>query len=353
VGDGRQDDRRADLAGAERRARDARGELETILERAQNAGKKTGNVTTAELTDATPAVLNAHISQRGCQGPEDTVELCPAEATGAGGLGSIAEQTVDHRVDVLLGGGKARFDQTIAGGDDDGRTVLEKAEADGYDVVTDAAGLAAVQRGGKAPLLGLFTPGTMTTEWTGPQATLGAGTPAQRCEEGNRPANEPSLPDMTRKALGLLDGAENGFFLQVEGASIDKQDHAANACAQIGETVAFDDAVAVALDYQKRHPDTLIVVTADHAHTSQIVAEDTEGADDPTGYSNNVITEDGQTMRVTYGTAGGNPAAATPPSQQHTGSVVPAFASGPGAAAALGTNDHTGLFEVLQGGRAR
>jgi alkaline phosphatase len=158
---------------------------------------------------------------------------------------------------------------------------------------------------------------------------------------------------MTRKALGLLDGAKDGFVLQVEGASIDKQDHAANACAQIGETVAFDDTVAVALEYQKRHPDTLIVVTADHAHTSQIVAEDTEGADDPTGYSNNVITKDGQTMRVTYGTAGGNPAAAAPPSQQHTGSVVPAFASGPGAAAVLGTNDHTGLFEVLQGGRAR
>jgi alkaline phosphatase len=91
------------------------------------------------------------------------------------------------------------------------------------------------------------------------------------------------------------------------------------------------------------------VVTADHAHTSQIVGEDTTGANDPTGYSSNLITKDGQTMRITYGTAGGNPAAAVPPSHQHTGSVVPIWGSGPGAAAILGTTDHAHLFEVLQG----
>jgi alkaline phosphatase len=173
----------------------------------------------------------------------------------------------------------------------------------------------------------------------------------------NRPANEPSLADMTRKALELLSsdkagkggGNDRGFFLQVEGASIDKQDHAANACAQIGETVAFDDAIGVALQFQKTHQDTLIVVTADHSHTSQIVAEDTSGTGDPTGYSDNLTTRDGQTMRITYGTAGGNPAAAAPPSMQHTGSVVPVWASGPGAAKVLGTTDHTDSFALLQG----
>jgi alkaline phosphatase len=154
---------------------------------------------------------------------------------------------------------------------------------------------------------------------------------------------------MTSKALELLDRSEKGFFLQVEGASIDKQDHAANACAQIGETIAFDDAIGVAMDYQATHPDTLVVVTADHSHTSQIVSEDSEGADDPTGYSNNLTTADGQTMRVTYGTAGGNPAAAVPPSQQHTGAAVPVWAAGPQASAVLGTNDHTDKFALLQG----
>ena len=134
---------------------------------------------------------------------------------------------------------------------------------------------------------------------------------------------------MTTKALSLLQGDKDGFFLQVEGASIDKQDHAANACAQIGETVAFDEAIGVALDYQRKHPDTLVVVTADHSHTSQIVGEDTTGNDNPTGYSNNLITADDQMMRVTYGTAGGTARPAAPPSQQHTGAAVPVMAHRP------------------------
>jgi alkaline phosphatase len=285
------------------------------------------------------------MSLRGCQGPNDTRTTCPTETKAAGGLGSIAEQTVDHKVDVLLGGGRARFEQPLAAG---GTTnVVDYAKSKGYQYVTDAAGLEAARS--NKPLLGLFTPVNMTTEWNGPIATLGDGTPAQRCATNNRPANEPSLPAMTTKALSLLQGDKDGFFLQVDGASIDKQDHAANACAQIGETVAFDQAIGVAMDYQASHPDTLVVVTADHSHTSQIVAEDSEGEDNPTGYSNNLTTKDGQTLRITYGTAGGNPAAAAPPSQQHTGSVVPIWGRGPGAAAVLGTTDHTALFRVLQG----
>jgi alkaline phosphatase len=326
--------------------------LTTVLERAQKQGKKTGNVSTAEITDATPAVLDSHVSQRGCQGPTDAVALCPTEVKSAGGLGSIAEQTVDHKVDVVLGGGRNRFTQPISGGPDNGKTVEQSAARQGYTEVNDAAGLAGLRRSDR-PVLGLFTGGNMTTEWNGPTATRGDGTPAQRCDTNHRPASEPSLPAMTKKAIDLLQGDRDGFFLQVEGASIDKQDHAANACAQIGETIAFDNAIRVAQEYARSHPDTLIVVTADHAHTSQIVAEDSSGTGNPTGYSNNLTTADGQTLRVTYGTAGGVAPPAAPPSQQHTGSVVPAFASGPGAAAVLGTNDHTDLFEVLGGGHGR
>ena len=101
---------------------------------------------------------------------------------------------------------------------------------------------------------------------------------AERCARRTRPATaaQPHLSDMASKAISLLDKessfSRKGFFLQIEGASIDKQDHAANPCGQIGETVEFDKAVKVALDYQKRNPDTLIIVTADHGHTSQIVA---------------------------------------------------------------------------------
>jgi alkaline phosphatase len=124
--------------------------------------------------------------------------------------------------------------------------------------------------------------------------------------------------------------ALRGFFLQVEGASIDKQDHAANACSQLGETVAFDKAIGVALDDQRSHPDTLVVVTADHAHTSQIASEDAEGDGLPTGYSTNLLTKDGQTLSLTYGTAGfGGPGAAPRPRSQV--SSTPARSSPSGA----------------------
>jgi alkaline phosphatase len=322
----------------------------TVLELAQRAGKKVGDVSTAEITDATPAVLASHISLRGCQGPED-MDDCASEKKDAGGLGAIAEQEVDHKVDVLLGGGRNRFEQTITGGDDAGQTVVESAQGKGYRYLTDADGLAALKRSRK-PVLGLFSAGNMSLEWSGPAATTGKGNDPVACTEDQRPANEPSLADMTAKAIELLE-SRKGFFLQVEGASIDKQDHAANACGQLGETVAFDEAIGVALDYQRSHPDTLVVVTADHAHTSQIVAEDAEGQGLPTGYSTNLLTKDGQTLSLTYGTAGfGGPGAAPAaqiPSQQHTGSVVPVWGKGPGSLGVLGTNDHTDLFDTLGG----
>lgn len=324
--------------------------LKTVLELAQKRGMKVGDVSTAEITDATPAVLASHISLRGCQGPAD-MAACPLETKAAGGLGSIAEQEVDHKVDVLLGGGRNRFTPTISGGPDSGKTVIESAQAKGYRYVTDTAGLSAVSNANK-PVLGLFNPSNMSLEWSGPAASLGKGNAPAPCSENQRPASEPSLAAMTQKSIELLEN-RRGFFLQVEGASIDKQDHATNACGQIGETVAFDKAIGVALDYQRRHPDTLIVVTADHSHTSQIVGEDASGAGVPTGYSTNLTTKDGQTLSLTYGTAGyGGPGAApvaAPPSQQHTGAAVPVWASGPGGLAVLGTNDHTDLFDVLGG----
>jgi alkaline phosphatase/streptomycin-6-phosphatase len=262
---------------------------------------------------------------------------CPTEAKAAGGLGAIAEQEVDHKVDVLLGGGRARFEQPITGGPDAGKTVVQSAQGKGYQYVTDASGLNAAHA--NKPVLGLFTAGNMSLEWSGPGASLGKGNTAAPCTENQRPANEPSLADLTRKAIGLLEN-RHGFFLQVEGASIDKQDHATNACGQIGETVAFDRAIGVALDYQRSHPDTLVVVTADHGHTSQIVSEDASGTGLPTGYSTNLLSKDGQTLTMTYGTAGFGGAGAAPvavaPSQQHTGTVVPVWGNGPGALAVLG-----------------
>lgn len=137
--------------------------FKTVLELAQKRGLKVGNVSTAEITDATPAVLASHISLRGCQGPAN-MAACPTETKAAGGLGSIAEQEVDHKVDVLLGGGRARFTQAITGGPDSGKTVVESAQGKGYQYVTDASGLAAITNA-KKPVLGLFNDGNM--RWSG------------------------------------------------------------------------------------------------------------------------------------------------------------------------------------------
>jgi alkaline phosphatase len=321
----------------------------TILELAQRAGYKTGNVSTAELTDATPAVLNSHINDRGCQGPANMANCAPSRKEN-GGPGSIAEQTVDHHVNVLLGGGLGRFQQVITGGPHAGKTVVESASLQGYSVVYDAANLEAAD---SDRVLGLFNAGNMSLEWGGLQAVPfpGSGLPGgQTCSENQRPANEPSLAEMTTKAIDLLDDRSGrnwnrrGFFLQVEGASIDKQDHVENPCQQIGETIAFDRAIRVAVRYAETHPDTLIIVTADHAHTSQIVpVPGTEPLGRPGNLSTLLTKGDGSMMTINYATRPHGQ------SQDHTGSQVRIAAQGPHAANVVGVTNQTDLFHTLAG----
>jgi alkaline phosphatase len=212
-------------------------------------------------------------------------------------------------------------------------------------------------------VLGLFNPGNMTTEWNG-QLAQTVRTGPQRCNEAFRATtapNEPRLADMTSKAISLLEKAakrnrgDEGFFLQVEGASIDKQDHASNPCAQIGETVEFDRAVQVALAYAKKHPDTLVIVTADHSHTSQIIPQAGAspgrtsvliGTDAAPGETSCVVPSDGRAstapgcITVNYATSTGG-------SQAHTGSTVRVAAVGPQAANVLGLVDQTELFDLM------
>lgn len=311
----------------------------TILERAKAAGFRTGDVSTAELQDATPAVLAAHVVNRDCKGPQETTVKCPANAKEKGGAGSIAEQMIQVAPDVLLGGGQKYFDQTVQAGRYQGLRVLQQAQASGYRVVTTATALAAAKPGG--PLLGVFAPGNMDLEWVGPTPTP-TGTPSGNCTPNlARATSQPHLAAMAGKAIQLLDrqsrGARKGFFLQIEGASIDKQDHAANPCGQIGETVAFDAAVKTALDYQRANPDTLVVVTADHGHTSQIV----ETGSTTTGATATLRTKDGADMTISYATA------PLTGSQQHTGTQVRIAAGGPQAANVLGVTDQTELFHTM------
>ena len=164
--------------------------LETVLEVARKAGKKTGNVTTAEITDATPAVLDSHISLRGCQGPNDTRATCPLETKAAGGLGSITEQTIDHKVDVLLGGGRARFEQPLAAGDDQRRRLRQGQGLPVRDRRHGHGGGQEQQAAARS-----LHPGNMTTEWSGPIATLGDGTaPSAASPPTARPPSRASPP---------------------------------------------------------------------------------------------------------------------------------------------------------------
>ena len=141
----------------------------------------------------------------------------------------------------------------------------------------------------------------MTTEFNPLIASdTGAGSPTTKCTPSNR-GTEPTLKEMTDKAISLLQGNPKGFVLQVEGASIDKRDHSADACGQIGELLGMDDAIGVAQEFQRTHPDTLILVTADHSHTSQIIPV----SQVPRGAYTTLQTVDGQPIRIAYGTGPG------------------------------------------------
>lgn len=311
----------------------------TILELARDAGYATGNVSSSEIQDATPAVLGAHVLERGCKGPEETTEICPTDATENGGLGSISEQLVETGIDVILGGGKTFYDQTVTDGEYEGDTVLEQAQALGYSVVTDADGLAGAGEDGK--LLGLFAPNNLDLEWVGPKSKKQNTEPGVCTPNADRADSQPHLSDMAQTAIDILEEKtrtqSKGFFLQIESASIDKQDHASNACGQIGELVEFDKAVQAALDYQLDNPDTLVIVTADHAHTSQIV----EAGSITAGRSVTLTTADGAPMSISYGTSQDRF------SQQHTGAQLRIAASGPQAANVTGMTDQTDLFYTM------
>lgn len=337
-----------------------------LFELAKAAGKATGNVTTAEIQDATPAVLESHSSERACYGPQGKTDGTSNNASKQclinqlkenGGIGSISEQLLDTRADVTIGGGSKYFRQTVQGGEYKGKTVWEQAKEMGFQTVeNDPAAMNALQYKDGQPVLALMSDGNMPTKFNPSKAT--AKDPAKDANPtvctpdadwlGNQGS---SLKDMTKKALDLLNdnpnGQKNGFFLQVEGASIDKQDHAGNAYGQIGETDDFDQAIAYAMQNVDL-TNTLVIVTADHAHTSQIL-----NAQPAYALSTVLKTADGNNMVVSYGTAqedsrdtdggynGGD--------MEHTGTQLRIAASGPGAQRVIGLTDQTDNFYTIAG----
>jgi len=195
--------------------------LTTCLEDARAKGRHTGLVTTTTITHATPACFAAHIGNRGEEG-------------------EIARQYVHDGLgaDVLFGGGQKYFP---------GELRTEAAEK-GWAVVTTREELAALPAGtGKS--LGLFAPSHVPYL-------------LDRDQEGEEKA--PTLPEMATKALEILSRDDKGFFLMVEGGRIDHACHANDAPAALGELREFDDVIALAAEFRAKHPDTLVIVTADH-----------------------------------------------------------------------------------------
>ena len=325
--------------------------IPTIVEMAEAAGFKTGIVSTASVTDATPASFAAHISLRLCENPETMLDItykdiylgnCLGERKSEGGPGSISEQLVESGLDVILGGGMKHFAMT---GEGSSGSVADSARDNGFQIVTTNAELGTARADSR--LLGLFSPSTMPVRLHGengrtaedPEPSLlhyihrylGEVTlPApMRCEPNPEFAGLPSLKDMTEAALTLLShDNDRGFFLMVESASIDKASHERKPCGSIGELEQLNEALASALAFAAKNPNTLILVTADHAQAAQIIPNESLFAQYPIpvytpGKLARVKTPEGSILAVNYATN-------SFPYEEHTGANVPLFSNGVG-----------------------
>ena len=323
-------------------------DLETIVELAQKAGKKTGLVTTASITDATPAAFIAHISDRGCASTQHMNQFryywvviidCAEDLKKNGGLGSIAEQLADSELDLLMGGGKVYFEELNEAQD---KTLLQQASENGFVLADNLEQAAAMDKQKK--LLGLFAEENMPVRMRG----TGGITAEQprfsllnlfhrylgsvdlpdiiQCEDNPEFFNNKTsqLKDMTQLALDRLKN-EQGFFLMVESASIDKESHKRNPCGSIGEAEQLFESVQVALEFAKQNPDTLVLVTADHAQAAQIVPNgslyDVFGVPVASpGHISRIETLEGDVLVMNYATNLFD-------SEEHTGASVPFYAN--------------------------
>ncbi|QOS79252.1 alkaline phosphatase [Paenibacillus sp. JNUCC31] len=218
--------------------------VENIVELVKRTrGMATGLVTTADVTDATPAAMAVHTRKRGEQ--EAIASMYLNEA---------------NRPDVILGGGLEWFLPAKDGGKrKDGRNIVEEFKKEGYTYVTDATNLD--KSSSTKSLLGLFRKGNMSVyydrEYTQPNNTEIVG----------KDTDQPTLMEMTDTALQVLEQNKNGFFLMVEGASIDKQAHTMDFERSVWDAIEFDQSVGRVKEYAKEHPGTLVIVTSDHGHS--------------------------------------------------------------------------------------
>jgi alkaline phosphatase len=196
--------------------------VETLHQKLQAKGRKTGLVSTATITHATPAGFAVNVDSRA----DEAI---------------IAEQYLERRVDLLLGGGKKFFSEDLK----------KRYAGAGYAVVESRDALTKLPSDPDKPLLGVFYESHL------PFSVDHLNVPALQ-------AAVPTLAEMTKIALDRLAPAKDGFFLMVEGARIDHAGHANDAAASIHDQLAFDDAIGTVLDFVEKHPGTLVIITTDH-----------------------------------------------------------------------------------------
>jgi alkaline phosphatase len=372
-------------------------ELVTALELAEIAGRSTGFVTTTRVTHATPAATYAKAPERNW---EDISDL-PEEAVAAG-CEDIALQLLNFEnnlkqrfpaaaningIEVMMGGGRRHFlpnqpasdsvdEMAIFTGDrSDQRHLINEWQAQypGGHYIENQAGFDAVDPAKTNKLLALFEASHMHYE----------------ADRPNDEAGEPSLSEMTAKAIDILDNNEKGFFLLVEGGRIDHAHHAGNAYNALTDTIEFARAVEVALEKTDTE-ETLIIVTADHSHVftmagypkrgnpilgkvvnigEQEPAQAQDGMPYTTlGYANGLGFRDlgdetdadisygepansgrHDLSRVDTEASGYHQEALVPlEAETHGGEDVAIYATGPGASAVSGVNEQNLIFHIMR-----
>ena len=232
--------------------------LGELLRRTRGPGFNVGIVTTAEVTDATPAANAVHTSDRGA---------------GSAIAARFFDERARNGVSVLLGGGLRHFAaKGSASARTDDRDLVREFQAAGYTRVSTATEVTALLAQPKVPakLLGLFHPTHLAVAFDKVGAGRYSSELALPRNDGLR--DQPMLDDMARLALrSLSEHSPEGFYLMIEGAAIDKRAHDADAERTIWDTIELDNAVAVALEFARRTNadadptnDTLVIVTADH-----------------------------------------------------------------------------------------
>ncbi|MFO1462378.1 MAG: alkaline phosphatase [bacterium] len=228
---------------------------ETVLEKAAKLGKATGLVSTTRITHATPGSFAGHQVFRDMENEiaVDMIEQHDIDVLLSGGVANLIPQYSDEAAKVPMKVSDvpecAKLDASIDGKSkrEDQKNLLATAAGKGMVFICKAEQLEQLNVGENTKVLGLFSASVFPM-----------------IQERRQIASLPSLAALTQKSLDILDKKKNGFFLMVEGGLIDYAGHDNDSGTMLQETLDFDAAIGVAVAYVQQHPDTLLIVTADH-----------------------------------------------------------------------------------------